>query len=109
VAGLARDIGFNTAEVLCGVPVHYFFEHAASVFTALPFDVARSAFLEEAEESVFVPLMDRVHRIAARRQRWLTVCREVGCVAMEHTMVGCPGPLETNRRYGDKAETSVEH
>ena len=97
---LRSDIQFNTAEVQCGVPVHYAFEHAMEPFLKYPFEVAASLQLEECEENSFLEFAEKVPKLTQRRLQRVPYLRGVGEAVLTISITGWPGQTdERNRRY----------
>ena len=97
---MAADIKFNSAEVLCGIPVHYSFEHAVEPFLKYPFRVAASMALEEAEENSFLELAEKLPKLTRRRIKRVPFLTEVAFGVLLLSICGWPGATnERNRRY----------
>ena len=105
---LVSDIKFNTAETLCGIPVHYTFEHAVEPYIKYPFPVARSLALEEGEENTFLELAEKLPKLTRRRIHRIPFLREVGECTILVAITGWPGDSnERNRRYWSYTDVQI--
>ena len=98
-ADLTASIRFNSATVLCGVPVHWFLEHGFDVFFDYEYDTAVSLLLEEAEENSFLELAEKVPRMVIRRVQNVPYATEVGQKVLLIGMFGLQAESERHRRY----------
>ena len=102
---LVQDIKFNTAEVLCGIPVHYSLEHAVEPFLKYPFEVAASLALEEGEENTFLDLAAKLPKMSRRRIHRIPFLKDIGYCTMLVSLTGWPGDTqERNRRYWTRTD-----
>lgn len=110
VTKLRDDIQFNSATVMCGVPVHYAFEHAWDVFLRYPYEVAESLQLEECEENSFLEFAEKVPKMIMRRLQRIPYLRGVGEAVLTISLTGWPGQTdERNRRYWSWTDRDLSH